>query len=382
MKLLSQTGQIGDSISISGNNLSRISSVEFSGNATGKYNLVNINTLSVEIPKNTQSGKLTVISTERNITGYTENDFYPQPIIQDFTPSTGISGESFSLTGESLGSATGVEINNLSCEFTVASNSGLSITVPSGNTFGFVKVYSQMPTGTSGEISNTSLDKFHPDIRISGFSVPSGRSGDAIGISGTYFFDELMSGFKHTDNQYEVKYESYSITGTGVAAGEVDRKFLISKSGLNDYGKNKIITLYRNHKYYFNQGDESNLGHGFRIGRIPDGPWGDITSGWYSGEYTSGVSFSGSPGSGSGAYTTFEVPSDAPDKLFYYDNFFTGVGGTGYFEVLEPSGYLVSFEPSGATGWFYKTSNTLLTGLVPDYAISGQVKIGKHESIE
>ena len=54
MKLLNQTGQIGDSISISGNNLSRISSVEFSGNATGKYNLVNINTLSVEIPKNTQ----------------------------------------------------------------------------------------------------------------------------------------------------------------------------------------------------------------------------------------------------------------------------------------------------------------------------------------
>lgn len=382
MKLLHQTGKAGDLISISGVNLSRISQITFSGNVTGDYNQININTLSVKIPENAEVGKLTVESTERNITGYTENNFYPQPILQDFTPPTGVSGEIISLTGKSLGGTTGVNINNLNSEFSINSNSGLSITVPSGNTFGYIKVYSEAPSGTSGIISNTTTEKFHPDVRISGFSILSGKSGDPIGIIGKYFFDELMSGFKHTSNKYEIRYESHSITGTGVAAGLVDRKYSLSESGLDKYYKEPIITLYRNHKYYFNQGHESNIGHQFKIGLIPDGPWGDINSGWYSGEYKSGVSLEGSPGSGIGAYTSFEVPEEAPDKLFYYDNFYTGAGGTGYIQILDPSGYLVSFEPSGATGWFYKVSNTILTGKVPNYATSGYVKVAKHESIE
>jgi hypothetical protein len=50
--------------------------------------------------------------------------------------------------------------------------------------------------------------------------------------------------------------------------------------------------------------------------------------------------------------------------------------------VRDPSGFLVSFTPSGATGWFYKKSNTELTGTIPDYATSGLVRIAKHESIE
>ena len=48
MNLVNQTGQVGDLLSVSGNNLSRISQVTFSGGATGRYDQININTLSVE----------------------------------------------------------------------------------------------------------------------------------------------------------------------------------------------------------------------------------------------------------------------------------------------------------------------------------------------
>jgi hypothetical protein len=385
MRLLNQTGQFRDSIYISGNNLSRISDVTFSGNVSGSYIENDINTLIVEVPENIQAGSVKVTSSERSVTGYTENKFFPQPILGDFTPTTGVSGESISLTGTSLYNTTGVEINNLSCEFSVSSISGLLITVPSGNTFGYIKAYSEMPTGVTedGEvITNSTKEKFHPDIRISGFSITGGQSGDAVGIIGTYFFDELMSGFVDTNNEYEIKYISSTVTGTGVLKGVVQRDYILSLSGRNKFETSSVKTIYRGHTYYFSQNDSSNLGHQFKIGLIPDGPWGDINSGWYSGEYRSGVSFYGSPGSGSGSYTSFEVPTGAPNKLFYYDNYFTGVGGSGHLDVRDPSGFLVSFTPSGATGWFYKKSNTELTGTIPDYATSGLVRIAKHESIE
>ena len=382
MKIINTTGQVGDIISISGNNLSRISNVIFSGEVPASYEEIRLDLLNTTVPHNPQAGYLTVISEEREITGYTENKFYPKPHIETLNPSTGISGESFSVSGNSLYATTGVEVNSLSADFSVQSNTGVSVTVPSGNTYGLVKVYSELPSEASGELSAESKDKFIPDIKVTGFSSPSGCSGEGIGLMGNYFFDDLMSGFSDSNNQYEIKYNESSLTGIDLLMGTVSRSYSIGSSGSDNFYETPTIKLYKNQTYYFNQSDTSNLGHQFRIGLIPDGPWGDIDSGWYSGEFKSGVTFYDTPGSGNEAYTSFEIPSGAPDKLFYYDHFYTGVGGTGYFEVLDSTGFLVTFEPSGTTGWFQKESDTLLTGIVPDWAVSGRVSIAKNENIE
>jgi len=87
-----------------------------------------------------------------------------------------------------------------------------------------------------------------------------------------------------------------------------------------------VIKLKRGGAYRFDQSHMVNEGHLFRMSTSADG---DHNSGL---EYSKGTTYSGSSGT-LGSYHIFEVPADAPPKLYYYCKNHPNMGG-----VIEISG--------------------------------------------
>ena len=90
--------------------------------------------------------------------------------------------------------------------------------------------------------------------------------------------------------------KTYAVTVTNPGSGNV---FVLDGSNA------PTITIFRGNTYIFDQSDSSNAGH----------PIAFKDSGGSA--YTTGVTSTGTPGS-SGAKTTFNVPSNAPNSLRYY----------------------------------------------------------------
>ena len=102
-------------------------------------------------------------------------------------------------------------------------------------------------------------------------------------------------------------------TVTVVATGGGNKYFI-------DGVQHPTLVLARETTYTFDVSDSSVSGHPFRFSTTSDGTHGGGS------EYTSGVTVSGSAGSG-GATVTFAVPVDAPDQLYYYCSNHSGMGG-------------------------------------------------------
>lgn len=194
------TGRIGDIITITGNNLYDISSVIFSNNASGTFSEFN-GSLLVTVPKESAWGPVLICSQSRGISGYSSFWFAPEPIITGYYPSSGIPGQSIAINGYSLSGITGVTFNNLySSSITVNSPSGLTATVPTGNTNGYIKVI-----GASGLYFSSDVI-FKPMAVITGISSNIARTGDLIRISGMNFLPEIMLSDSSLSNNYFVSF--------------------------------------------------------------------------------------------------------------------------------------------------------------------------------
>jgi len=71
------------------------------------------------------------------------------PVVSSFTPASGSSGTSVTVTGSGFTGATAVKFNGMSATFTVTSDTQITATVPSGATTGPIAVTTPAGTGTS-----------------------------------------------------------------------------------------------------------------------------------------------------------------------------------------------------------------------------------------
>lgn len=244
------TGKIGDTILITGSGLYAISSVIFSNNASGNFSEVN-RSLIVSIPEQSAWGPVLISSQERNVSGYSSFWFVPEPVITGFTPNEGVPGDSISIKGFSMSGVTGVTFNNLSSSsVTVNSTSGISATVPTGNTRGYIKVI-----GASG-LYHISSNVFSPLSVITGLSSYSVRTGDAFTISGHNFLPQIMYEDSSIDNNFFISFNgatgsfglvnSQKLTGIippDASSGPVNILRTISSSYTSNYSINVIPSL-------------------------------------------------------------------------------------------------------------------------------------------
>lgn len=195
------TGKINNTILITGSGLYSISSVVFAGEASGQFREVNGN-IYATIPFDSAWGRVRISSSNRGITSYSKFLFVPEPLITGFYPKTGLPLTQINLNGYSFSGVTGVTINNIAAaSFTVYSNSGIVVSVPTGNTNGYIKAF-----GQSG-LSFLSSDKFNPSALITGIDKRTLRTGELLTISGVNFLTDILD--------YDSLYNTCSVSFNG-----------------------------------------------------------------------------------------------------------------------------------------------------------------------
>jgi subtilase family serine protease len=102
------------------------------------------------------------------------------PTITGFTPSTGITGSSVTITGTAFTGATAVKFDGLAASFTVHSSTQIEATVPNGALAGTIAITTPAKTGTSSA-------KFTPTLSVSSFTPAKAAAAKIVTISGVGF---------------------------------------------------------------------------------------------------------------------------------------------------------------------------------------------------
>ena len=183
------TGNIGDTIQISGSNFYDITNVNFNGQPA-IFSVVNSNLIQTIVPQNASWGYINAVSNDFLLTGTSPFQFVPIPTITSFSPVSGFTGSFVNLLGFGFSGITGVEFNNLppngTTVFSVINNNEISAQVPSGNTYGLISLF-----GQSGVYINSLLN-FYPYAILTGVSELTGNIGDTIQLSGQNLIPDIL----------------------------------------------------------------------------------------------------------------------------------------------------------------------------------------------
>lgn len=120
----------------------------------------------------------------------------PAPVVSSFSPTSGHVGDSVTLSGSGFTGANAVTFNGTaSGSVTVASDTSLSATVPSGATSGVICVTSAYGTGCS----SASFSVLQPAPTVSSFSPTDATVGTDIVVTGTNFTGATSVAFNGTN---------------------------------------------------------------------------------------------------------------------------------------------------------------------------------------
>ena len=229
------TGNAGQNVRIVGKNFYRVDEVKFGDVDATSFRVyalpIGVDMVDAVVPANATYGKVQIISTLRGITGRSLTNFIPTPVITGVVPATGVPGSTIRLLGRGLSGVTGVSINNLLCTgigsvnsglytdyrqidgssssniyygFSVESNREIRAQVPSGNTYGNIKIH------TRSGINVLTSSSFSPEALITGFSPASGRIDSEVMLLGSNFDPSVMR--QVDSNKFLVKF-NYNQTG-------------------------------------------------------------------------------------------------------------------------------------------------------------------------
>ncbi len=127
-----------------------------------------------EIASNASGGGSPAVSTQ---TAAVLSDV---PAITSFTPSSGLTGSSVTITGTALNGASAVRFHGLKATFTVRSSTQIEATVPNGTLAGTLAVAT--PGGTA-----TSVSEFKPTLSLASFSPLKDPPASTVTIDGVGF---------------------------------------------------------------------------------------------------------------------------------------------------------------------------------------------------
>jgi len=150
------SGVVGTTVTITGTGFndvgSVVSTVKFGGTTAVTFTVVNDTTITAQVPAGAVDGVITVTDPEGTGTSATNFDVTPSPTptITSFTPATGAVGSTVTITGTGFTGTTGVTFNGVAATtFNAASDTSLTVTVPTGATTGDIVVTTPGGTATS-----------------------------------------------------------------------------------------------------------------------------------------------------------------------------------------------------------------------------------------
>ena len=143
------TGATGTNVTITGINFTNATVVSFNG-VPATFVVVNNTTITATVPASATSGPISV--TAPGGTAISSASFFVPPVVSGFNPTSGIGGNTVTVTGSSFTNATMVKFNGVNAtNFTVVNNSQLTVVVPTNATTGPISVVAPGGTGISAE---------------------------------------------------------------------------------------------------------------------------------------------------------------------------------------------------------------------------------------
>jgi ABC-type transport system substrate-binding protein len=171
-------GTTGTSVTISGSGLTGATAVSFGGTAAQSYTVDTATQITAIVAAGTPTGTISVTGPGGTTT--TSGLFYTPPTISGFTPSSAAAHATVTVTGTSFTGATAVKLDGTSVPFTVASNTRITFTVPSGATDGTIQV-----TAPAGVATSAGTLSIIPPPAVTGISPGTGPVGTPVTIAGT-----------------------------------------------------------------------------------------------------------------------------------------------------------------------------------------------------
>ena len=143
------TGATGTNVTITGINFTNATDVSFNG-VPAMFGVVNNTTITSTLPASAMSGPISV--TAPGGMAISSASFFVPPVVSGFNPTSGIGGNTVTVTGSSFTNATMVKFNGVNAtNFTVVNNSQLTAIVPTNATTGPISVVAPGGTGISAE---------------------------------------------------------------------------------------------------------------------------------------------------------------------------------------------------------------------------------------
>ncbi|MGP0102155.1 MAG: hypothetical protein ACLPUT_11130 [Solirubrobacteraceae bacterium] len=140
------------------------------------------------------------------------------PAITGFTPSSGITGSSVTITGTALTGATAVRFDGLAAaSFTVKSSTQIEATVPNGAKAGAISVTTPVGTGTS-------VGKFTPTLSLASFTPTKAAPGAVVTLTGVGFDSSStvsFDGVKATSVTYVSSTKLKATVPVGASSGAI-----------------------------------------------------------------------------------------------------------------------------------------------------------------
>jgi len=215
------TGNIGATVSISGNHLSSVQTVRIGNAITSTFIAVNNNLIRFAVPAGAVSSKITV-TTKGGVDVSTDTfTVILKPVISAFSPSSAAPGTLISFSGNNL-SGVQVSFNGVPATTTQVSAFQVRAVVPAGATTGKVSA-----TNSAGDVgySNTDFIVLQPPT-ISSLSVITGKVGTGVVISGANFSNVSSVKFNTTAATFVID-NSGQIT-TSVPTGATNGKITVT----------------------------------------------------------------------------------------------------------------------------------------------------------
>jgi large repetitive protein len=177
----------GRTVTITGTNLTGATSVSFGGIPAGSFSIISSTTINAVVG-NGATGKVSVITpygtVERN--GFT---FIPAPVISAFTPGSGSTGATITITGSNFNGATAVSFGGIpAASFAVLTDATITAVLGAG---GSGNILVTTPGGT------TTLPGFifnYPPA-ITDFTPLEGSTGAMVTVKGSHFTGALAVNF-------------------------------------------------------------------------------------------------------------------------------------------------------------------------------------------
>lgn len=173
-------GGPGNSITISGLNLTGASEVRFNGVNAGSFTVVNDSTVTATVPLGATNGPITVTTGGGTATSATDFEIAQTPVISSFTPTMGAPGTVVTITGTNFPGSTDVRFNGASASFVIDSPTQITATVPAGATNGPISITNPEGTGASQAL-------FYLPPVLSSFSPSAAEPGTVVTIVGNNF---------------------------------------------------------------------------------------------------------------------------------------------------------------------------------------------------